>query len=134
MIICNFSFAKSTQVPLSLQFSSRFLVEVRRRAVINCCDECAEIADFCDIPANKCDLPPSRRFFLGHTIDALNNDDLPTQRQVMSEDSLITTTEPLAKSQSMNPDVIRVMRQEGRFPMLHKSIGSKIVCSIVSVA
>lgn len=44
------------------------------------------------------------------------------------------STEQLAKSLSMNPKVISRMRQEGRFPIAHKSIGSKIVYSIVSVA
>lgn len=44
------------------------------------------------------------------------------------------TTEQLAKSLAMNPKVISRMRQEGRFPIAHKSIGSKIVYSIVSVA
>lgn len=93
-----------------------------------------EVASFSDIPANKYDLPPSRRFFFGHTIDAMNNDDLLTQLQVMSGGSLVMTTEQLAKSLSMNPKVISRMRQEGRFPIAHKSIGSKIVYSIVSVA
>lgn len=44
------------------------------------------------------------------------------------------STEQLAKSLSMNPKVISRMRQEGRFPIVHKSIGSKIVYSIVTVA
>lgn len=44
------------------------------------------------------------------------------------------STDQLAKSLSMNPKVISRMRQEGRFPIAHKSIGSKIVYSIVSVA
>jgi hypothetical protein len=52
----------------------------------------------------------------------------------MSGGSLVMTTEQLAKSLSMNPKVISRMRQEGRFPIAHKSIGSKIVYSIVSVA
>jgi hypothetical protein len=34
----------------------------------------------------------------------------------------------------MNPKVISRMRQEGRFPIAHKSIGSKIVYPIVAVA
>lgn len=71
---------------------------------------------------------------MGNTIDAMNNDDLLTQLQVMSGGSLVMTTEQLAKSLSMNPKVISRMRQEGRFPIAHKSIGSKIVYSIVSVA
>ena len=72
--------------------------------------------------------------FFGHKIDAMNNDDLLTQLQVMSGGSLVMTTEQLAKSLSMNPKVISRMRQEGRFPIAHKSIGSKIVYSIMSVA
>lgn len=64
----------------------------------------------------------------------MNNDDLLTQLQVMSGGSLVMTTEQLAKSLSMNPKVISRMRQEGRFPIAHKSIGSKIVYSVVSVA
>lgn len=64
----------------------------------------------------------------------MNNDDLLTQLQIMSGGSLVMTTEQLAKSLSMNPKVISRMRQEGRFPIAHKSIGSKIVYSIVSVA
>jgi len=67
-------------------------------------------------------------------MDAMNNDDLLTQLQVMSGGSLVMTTEQLAKSLSMNPKVISRMRREGRFPIAHKSIGSKIVYSIVSVA
>ncbi len=47
---------------------------------------------------------------------------------------MVMTTEQLAKSLAMNPKVISRMRQEGRFPIAHKSIGSKIVYSIVSVA
>lgn len=64
----------------------------------------------------------------------MNNDHLISQLQVMSGGSLVMTTEQLAKSLSMNPKVISRMRQEGRFPIAHKSIGSKIVYSIVSVA
>jgi hypothetical protein len=64
----------------------------------------------------------------------MNNDDLLTQLQIMSGGSLVMTTEQLAKSLSMNPKVISRMRQEGRFPIAHKSIGSKIVYSNVSVA
>lgn len=66
--------------------------------------------------------------------DAMNNDDLLVQLQLMSGGSLVMSTEQLAKSLSMNPKVISRMRQEGRFPIAHKSIGSKIVYSIVSVA
>ena len=64
----------------------------------------------------------------------MNNDDLLVQLQLMSGGSLVMSTEQLAKSLSMNPKVISRMRQEGRFPIAHKSIGSKIVYSIVSVA
>lgn len=66
--------------------------------------------------------------------DAMNNDDLLVQLQLMSGGSLVMSTDQLAKSLSMNPKVISRMRQEGRFPIAHKSIGSKIVYSIVSVA
>jgi len=72
--------------------------------------------------------------FFGHKMDAMNNADLLTQLQVMSGGSLVMSTEQLAKSLSMNPKVISRMRQEGRFPIVHKSIGSKIVYSIVTVA
>lgn len=64
----------------------------------------------------------------------MNNDDLLAQLQAMSGGSMVMTTEQLAKSLAMNPKVISRMRQEGRFPIAHKSIGSKIVYSIASVA
>jgi hypothetical protein len=64
----------------------------------------------------------------------MNKDDLLTQLQAMSGGSLVMSTEQLAKSLSMNPKVISRMRQEGRFPISHKSIGSKIVYPIASVA
>ena len=64
----------------------------------------------------------------------MNSQDLLAQLKVMSGGSLVMSTEQLAQSLSMNPKVISRMRQEGRFPIAHKLIGSKIVYPIVSVA
>lgn len=64
----------------------------------------------------------------------MNSDDLLVQLKILSGGSVVMSTEQLARSLSMNPKVISRMRQEGRFPIAHKSIGSKIVYPIVTVA
>mgnify|MGYP000184424845 CR=1 FL=1 len=64
----------------------------------------------------------------------MNHDDLIAQLKIMSGGGLVLSTEQLARSLSMNPKVISRMRQEGRFPIAHKAIGSKIVYPIVTVA
>jgi hypothetical protein len=56
----------------------------------------------------------------------MNNDDLLAQLSVMTGGSLVMT-EQLAKSLSKNAKVISRVRQKGRLPIPHKTIGLKIV-------
>ena len=64
----------------------------------------------------------------------MNKQALMAQLQLVAGGSLVMSTDQLARSLSMNPKVISRMRQEGRFPIAHKAIGSKIVYPIASVA
>lgn len=61
-------------------------------------------------------------------------DVLQSHLQAMAGGGLVLTTEQLSRCLSMNPKVISRMRQEGRFPIPHKTIGTKIVYSILTVA
>lgn len=61
-------------------------------------------------------------------------DVLQSHLQAMAGGGLVLTTEQLSRCLSMNPKVISRMRQEGRFPIPHKTIGTKIVYSILAVA
>ncbi len=61
-------------------------------------------------------------------------DVLQSHLQAMAGGGLVLTTEQLSRCLSMNPKVISRMRQEGRFPIPHKPIGTKIVYSILAVA
>lgn len=61
-------------------------------------------------------------------------DVLQSHLQAMAGGGLVLTTEQLSRCLSMNPKVISRMRQEGRFPIPHKTIGTKIVYSILVVA
>lgn len=54
--------------------------------------------------------------------------------ELLSGGSQVLSTKQLAKSLSMNYKVISKMRKEGRFPIKHKLIGTKIVYTISSVA
>ena len=54
--------------------------------------------------------------------------------ELLSGGSQVMSTDQLAKCLSMNPKVISRMRQEGRFPIPHKTIGTKIAYSILAVA
>lgn len=56
------------------------------------------------------------------------------QLQIMAGGSLVMSTEQLAHCLSMNSKVISRMRVEGRFPIPHKLVGSKIVYSLHSIA
>lgn len=64
----------------------------------------------------------------------MNKQALIAQLQLVAGGSLVISTDQLARSLSMNTKVISRMRQEGRFPIAHKAIVSKIVYPIISVA
>jgi hypothetical protein len=64
----------------------------------------------------------------------MQSDVLQSHLQAMAGGGLVLTTEQLSRCLSMNPKVISRMRQEGRFPIPHKTIGTKIVYSILAVA
>ena len=66
--------------------------------------------------------------------DAMTKEVLLSQLQIMAGGGLVLTTSQLAKSLAMNPKVISRMRQEGRFPIPHKLIGTKIVYPLGAVA
>jgi hypothetical protein len=55
--------------------------------------------------------------------------------QTMAGGAVVLSTEQLSRCLSMNPKVISRMRQEGRFPIPHKTIGArKIIYPIGMVA
>ena len=62
-------------------------------------------------------------------------EDVQNHLKALSGGGLVLTTEQLARCLSMNPKVISRMRKESRFPIPHKTIGTrKVVYPINAVA
>jgi hypothetical protein len=55
----------------------------------------------------------------------VRRDELVAHLQTMSGGAVVLTTEQLSRCLSMNPKVISRMRQEGRFPIPHKTVGAR---------
>ena len=64
----------------------------------------------------------------------MNVDALIAQLQVFAGGAFVMSTAQLANCLSMNPKVISKMRQERRFPIKEKLIGTKIVYTLDAVA
>ena len=64
----------------------------------------------------------------------MNPDALIAQLQVFSGGAFVMSTAQLAKCLAMNPKVISKMRQERRFPIKEKLIGTKIVYTLDAIA
>lgn len=64
----------------------------------------------------------------------MNEDALIAQLQIFSGGAMVMSTAQLASCLSMNPKVISRMRQEKRFPVKEKMIGTKIVYTLDTVA
>ncbi len=65
----------------------------------------------------------------------MRREELVAHLQTMAGGAVVLTTEQLSRCLSMNPKVISRMRQEGRFPIPHKTVGArKIIYPIGMVA